>query len=231
MNGINAPLIVILIALFVFAIISFLILRKEESRKKFFFFLFIIALIFCVYLFRYYILEFFKGVPWLWSIVGPIVSEVQKGSLLGLFYLTFFGSLFFISIPAELSILYYLSLGHNPVIVIIITIIGNLSGHILDYLFGMAFGENLLTFFLKGNKIYWIKGVFEKIGGLIIVIANILPFGAEIVVLVLGAIRYNFKKFLIYSVIGMTTKYVSMFFLERYITENILPKIKEFFSF
>jgi membrane protein DedA with SNARE-associated domain len=115
--------------------------------------------------------------------------------------------------------------------VIIITIIGNLAGHIIDYLFGLAFGENLLTFFLKGNKIYWIKGVFEKIGGLIIVIANVLPFGAEVVVLVAGSIKYNFKKFLIYSVIGMTVKYCGMFFLNHYLTVEFFPKVKEFFSF
>lgn len=229
MIELNKPLILILIALFIFIVISFLILRKKEPRKKFLIFVFIVSLIFCIYFLRYYILDFFKSIPILWSIIGPVVSEVQKGSLLGLFYLVFFGSLFFISIPAEFSILYYLSLGHNPVWVILITILGNLLGHIVDYFFGRLFGESLIRFFIK-SKFDGLKGIFEKIGGGIIVVGNILPFGSEIIVLVVGSIKYNFKKFLIYSVTGMAIKYCGMFFLKHYLTENLFPKVKDYFS-
>jgi membrane protein DedA with SNARE-associated domain len=229
MIELNKPIIFILITLFVFIVVSFLILRKKEPRKKFFIFMFIIALIVCIYFLRHYILDFFRGIPFLWSIIGPIFSEVQKGSLLGLFYLTFFGSLFFISIPAELSILYYLGLGHNPALVIIITIIGNLSGHIVDYMFGRVFGENLINYFLK-NRFDGLRGIFDKIGGGIIIVGNILPFGSEVIVIVAGSIKYNFKKFLIYSVVGMTVKYCGMFFLKHYLTENLFPKTKEYFS-
>lgn len=229
MIELNRIVILALIALFVFIVISFLILRKKEPRKKFFIFVFIISLIFCVYFLRHYILNFLESIPILWSIIGPIVSEVQKGSLLGLFYLVFLGSLFFISIPAEFSILYYLSLGHNPVWIILITILANLMGHIVDYFFGRLFGESLIRFFIK-SKFDGLKGIFEKIGGGIIVGGNILPFGTEIIVLVVGSIKYNFKKFLIYSLIGMTIKYCGMFFLKQYLIENLLPKAKGYLS-
>jgi membrane protein YqaA with SNARE-associated domain len=225
----NNLLILISIALFVFVLVAFLILRKKESRNKLIIFLFIIALLFCIYFLRNYIIDFLKGIPILWALIGPIISEVQKGSLLGLFYLVFLGSLFFISIPAEFSILYYLSLGHNPILVIAVTILGNILGLTVDYFFGRLFGESLIRFFVK-NKFDGLKGLLDKIGGGVLLVGNILPVGTELIVLVVGSIKYNFKKFLIYSLVGMTIKYCGMFFLKNYLIENLLPKAKGYFG-
>jgi membrane protein DedA with SNARE-associated domain len=225
----NNLLILVSIALFVFVIVAFLILRKKEPRKKFFVFIFIVAIMFCTYFFKDYILDFLKGIPIVWTLVGPIVSQVEKGNLLGLYCLTALGSLFFISIPSELSMLYYLSLGHNPVWVIIITVLGNLTGLSFDYLFGRIFGEGLIRFFIK-NKFDVLKGLFDKIGGGVIVAGNIIPYGTEILALTVGSMKYKFKKYIIYAAIGITIKFCGVFFLKQYFTENLLPKAKEYFS-
>ena len=85
-------------------------------------------------------------------------------------------------------------------------------------------------FFIK-DKFSGLRGLFDKFGGLILIIANILPFGAEIVAIVAGSIKYKFRKFIVYSIAGMAVKYCGMFFLKHYLTENLLPEVKEFFSF
>ncbi len=218
----------LLLLLVSFALVSFFLLNKKASKKRFFFFLITIIVFLTLYVFREQILNFIKDIPFVWKIVGPIITEVGEGTLLGLFYLTSLGALFFLSIPVEVSFIYFLTLDHNPALVIITALFGSLVGLTINYIIGFIFGEKVFRYFLK-EKFDKFKETLNKFGGAIILFGNVIPFPSELFSAILGSTRYNFKKFIIYSFFGRIIKFSLIFFAKDLFTEKILPKINGFF--
>jgi membrane protein YqaA with SNARE-associated domain len=218
----------LLILLVVFALISFFILRKNKGLKKFFFFLFLIIFLLSLYVFRSNILNFLKSIPFVWNIVGPIITEIASNSLLGLFYLSTFGSLFFISIPIEFVFIYYLTLNYNPFVVLLIATLGSIIGLVFNYCFGFILGEGILKYFLK-DKYDNFKKLLEKFGSFLVFAGNIIPSPIELASVVFGAARFSFKKFVVYSLLGRVFKFGLTIWLGDIFSDRIIPYFKNLF--
>lgn len=218
----------LLVLLVVFALVSFFLLKKEQRSKKFYFFLFLLIFFLSLYVFRDSILGFLKSMPLIWFFVGPILEEIGKNSLLGLFYLSLFGSLFFISVPIEIVFIYYLSLGYSPFMVLLIASVGSLIGLIFDFLFGFVLGERVLKFFLK-DKYDKFKKLVDRFGGFIIFFGNLLPSPIELATVVFGAARFGFRKFVVYSLLGRVAKFGLTIWLGNIFTDRILPFLNGLF--
>lgn len=225
MSNISDMLLLLLVS---FAIVSFFLLNKKASKKKFFCFLMVIIIFLAFYVFRERILSFIKEIPFVWKMIGPIVSEVEKGTLLGLFYITSLGALFFLSIPVEVSFVYFLTLDHNAALVVMTALFGSMVGLTINYFIGFLFGEKVFRYFLK-EKFDKFKETLDRFGGGIILFGNIIPFPSELFSAILGSTKYNFKKFIIYTFIGRVMKFSLIFFAKDLFTERILPKIKSLF--
>jgi len=218
----------LLILLLVFVIVSFFILRKGKGSKKFYLFLFLVIFFLSFYIFRQDVLEFLKSIPFVWNILSPVFAEISSNSLLGLFYLSLFGSLFFISMPIEIVFIYYLTLDYNPLIILIIASVGSLLGLTFNYLFGLVLGERFLRFFLKA-KFDKFKASIDKFGGFIIFFGNVIPSPVELATVVFGCTRYSFRKFLIYSLLGRVVKFGAIIWLGDFFNQKLIPYFKDLF--
>ncbi len=172
--------------------------------------LFLLLLVFSIaYIGYLYFQESILGIlrmnPYVWAFFSHIFDEISRRTLLGLFYASFFGSLFFIVLPIELLFVYYLSLGYSVPLVIALTMIGNLMGLCLDYLFGFVVGAKILKFFLR-RKFDRFHDMTTKWGAVVLLIGNIIPFPIQPVSVVVGSARYSFKKFFFFTVIGIFVK-------------------------
>jgi membrane protein YqaA with SNARE-associated domain len=216
---------ILLVALIVFLLVSFFLLNRNKNNKKFYFFVFAIIIFLAAYLSRDFWLGLLKSMPFVWNIVSPIFSEISSHTLLGLFYISFFGSLFFIAIPVEIVFLYYLTLGYNPWAVIGICVFASMLGFVIDYAIGFVLGEGFFRFFLK-EKYGKFEGSIKKFGGLILVFGQVIPSPIELFIVVLGAARYNFNKFLVYSLLGRILKFVSGYYAGDYFMNVLWPKLK-----
>jgi len=170
------------------------------------------------------IASFIQEIPWLWSVWVHVSTEIASKSLLGFFYINLLASIFFTSLPSEIFFLAYLGLGHNPINIIVIAIISSTLGQIINYGIGFIAGEGLLRLLLK-EKYEKIKNSVDKFGSLVILIGNAIPFPIELITVFLGAMRFSFKKMLIYTVIGRAIKYGTLFFGRNYLMNTLLPKI------
>ena len=89
--------------------------------------------------------------PYVWAFFTHITGEISSRTLLGMFYASFFGSLFFIFLPIEVLFIYYISLGYSVPLIIVLTMIGNMMGLFIDYLFCFVVGARLLKFFMRSK--------------------------------------------------------------------------------
>jgi membrane protein YqaA with SNARE-associated domain len=193
---------------------------------KLFLLLVVVSIAYIGYLyFQEDILEILRMNPYVWAFFSQVVGEISKRTLLGLFYTSFFGSLFFIVIPIEVLFIYYLTLGYSVPIVIALTMIGNIMGLCLDYLFGFIVGAKILKFFF-GEKFDRFQNIVTKWGAVVVFFGNVIIFPIQPVSVVIGSAKYSFKKFLIFTILGIFVKIFTLLVVSFYLKENLYPIIQ-----
>jgi len=175
---------------------------------KLFIFIIVVSAIYVGYLFfQEDILKLLQMNPYVWGIFSNIADEISQRTLMGLFYASFFGSLFFIFLPLEFLFLYYLTLGYSIPTMVALALIGNVMGLCLDYLFGFTLGARVIKFFFR-NSFDRFHDIIMKWGAIIILGGNVIPFPIQAVSVIVGSARYSFKKFFLFTVIGIVAKLV-----------------------
>jgi len=145
------------------------------------------------------------------SIVSHIVSTMSltmpgQITLLGLFYVTFFGGLFFLMIPVEISFVGAL-INYHPLLVLLVTACGALLSYTLDYLMGRYFA-GFFKKIIPLKKFYKTKTTINRYGGWAVIFFNIIGAGSQQTTFILGVFRYNKVKLLVFAVTGQLIKYV-----------------------
>ncbi len=168
------------------------------------------------------VLEILSMNPTIWYYYKVIEAEVQARSLLGLFYASFFGALFFIGLPVEIIFLYYLGLNYYFVQIFSVVLVGNLLGMAVNYFLGWLLGSKLMEVLMK-DKYKDFKKKLKKAGGFLIIVGNIIPFPIEIFTFFIGAMRYSFLRLMIYTGIGKVSKFLLLYMGYKYFIKYISP--------
>ena len=161
-------------------------------------------------------------------VVSHIFNEVNRRTVLGLFYACFFGSLFFIMVPLELLFLYYSTLGYPEVSLVGLAIIAITIGLVFDYMFGWLVGKRVLAFLLK-DKFKKFHDWINKWGGIAIFFGAALPFPLQPVSVIIGAVGYSFKRFVFFAFSGLLVKYITLVILSRYMMDALIPWLQGIF--
>lgn len=157
------------------------------------------------------------------GIISHIFSTMSLGSpgeisLLGIFYVTFFGGLFFFFIPVEILFFGALS-NYNPLLVLLVTAIGATISYSLDYIIGKYF-SGFFKKLISLKKFYKTKAIINRYGGWAVVFFNIIGVGSQQTTFVLGVFRYNKMRLIVLTVLGQAIKYLTIIAL-FYISQNI----------
>ena len=197
--------------------------KKRTFKQKLVFYL-VVFLVLCIiyFLLQKQITGFVQSNPWILSTFDHMKDEIATKTLLGLLYVSFLGALFFLSFPLEIVFFFYHQAGHPGLYLVLICTLGSLAGFVFNYVFGFLVGKKVMSLFFKENY-EKMKHIFEKFGGFVLVFGNIIPFPIEVVVMIAGAMRYSFKRFLLYSFVGKIIKFTLLFILHGYITETVIP--------
>jgi len=170
--------------------------------------LIIIVTIYLLGLFIWYqFSELLLQIPIIYKIYNLAMLEVEQKSVLGLSILTFLGSLFFVAYPAELLYLVYTRIGYGLFYVALIMLFYTMLGQAINYAIGYFIQEKFLYKFVRKKKKEYL-GSLAKYDILFIIILNIVPLPADILSLLLGIIKYDFKKAMKYTFIGKVLKFV-----------------------
>ena len=145
--------------------------------------------------------------------IGKNIIYAENPGLYSFALLNFAGYLFFLIMPVEALVPFYLSEGHTAVTIIIIAVSTALLAQLLDYTIGNLASHKII-FDLIGEKNY-LKAE-EKIrmyGLLTVFVFNLLPLSSPIIVLVAGMLKLRLRKVLFYSFLGLALKYIIMIYL------------------
>ncbi|MFH0874555.1 MAG: VTT domain-containing protein [archaeon] len=159
-----------------------------------------------------YVVSFLSNVNFVSPLYKLVHIEITNKSLNGLFFITLIGSLFCISYPAEVLFLLYAKFGYNPFVAALVMLVAIMVSQILNYMVGYFLGAKILHMFIHEIKKEY-SGFLAEHDELFIILINIFPLPADILTVILGVIKYNFKKALLLSFIGQLIKYSILIFL------------------
>lgn len=117
----------------------------------------------------------------------------------------------------------------------IVLLLGTISlsavlGNLVGYAFGKKMGEALLsrkdTLLFKKKYVLAAEAFFIKYGGLALIMGRFLPIIRTFAPIFAGVVKFNFRKFLAYNIIGGLLWVFSMLLL-GYFLGIMFPQIKE----
>lgn len=175
------------------------------------FFIIALLIVFNKPIFNYFT-QFLFQYPTIASMYSQVQIEWLTRSLKGLFLMSFFGTLFFISVPTELVFIQYVNTSTPIIIVICVALLANILAMLINYIFGFILGRTLLKMWLK-DKFDLYQDRIQYWGSVILFVGNVLPSPIELVALVYGASRFPLVKYIYIVLIARLIRYLLLLYL------------------
>jgi len=149
------------------------------------------------------------------STIGREIVSQKQPTLTSFSVVHFSGYLFFILMPVEALVPWYVSEGYDPLLLVVVALITALIAQLIDYAIGYLVSDDVIHKWIGDKKYAKAKKHIDSYGHWAILIFNLLPLSSPILTLVAGMVRYPLRKVVIYSFIGLTVKYfvIAYFFL------------------
>lgn len=163
--------------------------------------------------------NFFESNQYTSPVYNPVRAEIEKQSLLGLFYWVGTGSIFVMPNPLDVIVpTYIVQTQYYWIQILTVAMIGYTLGMSFNYFMGWLVGPKILKWFLKGQYDKF-QHKIDHMGGFIVVVANLIPFfPTGPFMLFLGAVRQGYWKAMGFTLIGK----VLMFLLILLVGEQLL---------
>ena len=142
-------------------------------------------------------------------IISHITSSIYSATLLGIFYSSLIGGLFFIFLPMEVIFAKFVNSGYPIAIVFAAYMSGLVISYTADYFIGMKLA-NASKKIITPRKFYSTKGHINRYGGLAVFIFNVLPLPSQPLAAILGVFKYNKTRFYVYFICGQLVKITSI---------------------
>jgi len=181
------------------------------------YFLIVASVLFCAYYFFFLRTADNFFVNSVNLVLEHVSSNIKEFSMLGGFYASFFGGLFFIPFPTELVYIGFLRAGQGIVVMGIVFLLGIVLSYWLNYQIGYWL-SGISKKLIGARTFYKTKIFFNKYGPLGIFLFNVVPLPSQPLCTVLGVFNYNRKKFWFYTMLGEVIKFAAMTIGYFYIT-------------
>ncbi len=205
--------------------------RKKKTNLKFWIIVLAIGVALVVFRealhpFLQQILHMFEDFLSRYATAFEVYSHIKEAigtqSLLGIGYMMFLLSLFFIPAPIEAVFIGLLLLPHDPYLLVLVSTIAGTLGHVFNYIMGFIFGRWILR--NSKDKTTSLMEWFYRSGGILLFIFNFLPLPSQPASIIYGFTKYSLIKFTMITFIGRFLKFASLLVLFEYarpLLENI----------
>ena len=139
--------------------------------------------------------------------IGRQIYLGREPDIVSFSIIHFAGYLFFMLMPVEILFTYYLIEDVNLVILLILALVTAMVAQIIDYLIGYLVSNHVIHKLIGEKKYKKTKKYMDKYGNLTVFVFNFLPLSSSVLSLVAGMLRYRFRNFVIYSLMGLSLKY------------------------
>ena len=130
---------------------------------------------------------------------------------LGSFTLVHFaGYLFFIVMPVEVLVPWYLAEGHAAHVLLGLALATAIPAQAVDFLIGRLFSGNVIEHVIGERRLRRAQGMIDRFGGWTIFLFNLFPLSSPTILAAAGLLRFAPQRALLWSVAGLTLKYAAI---------------------
>lgn len=145
--------------------------------------------------------------------IGKNIVYAENPGLYSFSIVNFAGYIFFLLIPVEALVPFYLAEGHAGLTIIILAVSTALLAQIIDYTVGNLASTRIINDLIGEKRYKRAEDTIRKYGLLTVFVFNLLPLSSPIIVLVAGMLRLRLRRVLFYSFLGLTIKYITLVYL------------------
>ncbi len=142
-----------------------------------------------------------------------IYYGTRDDGLLSFAIISLTGYLFFLFIPVELAFIYYVPGDINIWVLIGVALGTAIVSQTIDYLIGYLLSTKIIDRLIGRKRYEKAEYKIRKYGNAVIFIFNFFPLSSPVISLAAGMLKLRVKDVLIYTVAGLTLKYVILAFI------------------
>ena len=140
--------------------------------------------------------------------IGRDIYGTTDQSLLSFGIVNFSGYLFFLFMPVEIAYIYYVASGIQPLFLFLTALATATAAQLIDYLIGYSFSKKFIFGLIGRNRYRRAEAEIRKYGNITIFLFNVLPLSSPVIALVAGMLKHKLKDTILFSLAGLTVKYV-----------------------
>ncbi|MCK5023264.1 MAG: DedA family protein [Candidatus Aenigmarchaeota archaeon] len=163
------------------------------------------------------------------TIFTPLImgtqAFVETYGLMGTFIISVFESFIF-PIPTAFFVTPTAAFGVDPFWTALAATIGSIIGAVIGYYLGVHFGKPVAVKLFKQKRMDKVEEWYQKWGEWIVLFAAAGPLPFKITTWSSGIFRLNFKKYMLFCIIGRTFQ----FFVASYVGSILGPGVIGFFA-
>lgn len=152
------------------------------------------------------------------STLGREIMAGRQPGLVSFGLIHFAGYLFFLLMPVEALVPYYLAAGDSALVLVGLSVATALLAQTIDFAIGWVVSERVVDSLISRAKFEKFKATFSRWGGWAIFMMNLLPLSSPNMLLVSGIMRYSRLKAMSISAAGLLLKYVVIVLLTDAVT-------------
>ena len=142
--------------------------------------------------------------------------EVFAGRQPGLTSFTivhFAGYLFFLLMPVEALLPYYMAEGHRGGVLIVLAVVTALLAQVIDYTIGRLLAEPVALKVIGETRYERLRRWVDRWGSAAIFVFNLFPLSSPNMLLVAGMTRFSVVRTFAYSGLGLILKYIGIVYV------------------
>ncbi len=122
----------------------------------------------------------------------------------------FAGYLFFLLMPVEALVPWYLAEGHAGMALVPLAVATALAAQAIDYGIGFLLSERVIEDLIGAERYARARRAVRRHGRWAILVFNLFPLSSPNLILAAGIARFGLGRALLYSLMGLTAKYLAI---------------------
>lgn len=128
----------------------------------------------------------------------------------------FAGYLFFLLMPVEVLVPYYLAHDHPGSLLVPLAVVTAMTAQIIDYGIGYLLSDRIIGAiydFIGQKRFQKAERAMHRHGRWAVLVFNLLPLSSPNLLLAAGMLRFGLLRAMTYSFLGLTTKYAALVYM------------------
>jgi len=138
---------------------------------------------------------------------GRTLLEGKEPDIASFITVHFAGYLFFLVMPVEAMLPYYITEGHSVLMLWVLAVVTAMLAQLIDFGIGYAAPEHLSKDIIGKKKYKRYRKLIDNYGNLTILFFNLFPISSPIIILIAGMLRLRLREVMFFSFIGLMIKY------------------------